>query len=207
MKTLLFKTTTILFFIATSMIVKAQDVTRIPESEMKKKAIKFEFFSPLTGNLTLGYETYLKNFTSLEFKVGMIGAGLQPDISPKETGVFISGGPKFKLKPDYAVDGTYGTHVLRGGYIRPEITVGTFKVTREDFFTPSTDDHATFATLTINYGKQYILADSFSLDWYFGLGYGYSTEDDLSYYYKNVIGTNSFPLVLNAGFTIGVLLK
>ena len=204
MKTL-FKTATILLLLTIVNNVKAQDINRIPESEMKKKAIKIELFSPLTGNTTLGYETYLKNFTSLEFKFGIIGAGVQSNVSPKEKGFFISGGPKFKLKPDYAVDGMYSTHLLRGGYIRPELTFGTFKESREGFW--GSKDQATFVTLTINYGKQYIIGDSFSLDWYFGLGYGYANDEDVAYFYRNVIGTHEFPIALNAGFTIGFLLK
>ncbi len=196
--------------VLTGITSHAQKLKSIPEDEMKKKVIKFEFFSPLTGNATLGYETYLKNFTSLEFKVGLIGAGVQDhSTGKKETGLFISGGPKFKLKPAYAVDGMYSTHVLRGGYIRPELSFGTFNVERYDYYynNSSLDENATFVSFTINYGQQYILGDSFSLDWYFGLGYGYSTEDDLGYYYRNIFGSNEFPIALNGGFTIGILLK
>ncbi len=205
MKTI-FKTTTFLLLVLIGSELRAQELKAIPESEMKRKAIKFELFSPLTGNTTFGYETYLKNFTSLEFKIGIIGAGVQNYNSVKEKGAFITAGPKFKLKPDYAVDGMYGTHLLRGGYIRPELTVGSFKVTRDEVI-GAEKDNSTFVSLTINYGKQYILGESFSLDWYFGLGYGYATEDDLGYYYKNVFASNDFPLALNAGFTLGVLLK
>lgn len=195
----------VLFFASKA---QAQRINAIPDSLMKKKIVKVEFFSPLSGNLTLGYETYLKNFISLEFKAGMIGAGIQDHSGKKEVGVFISGGPKFKLKPDYAVDGMYGTHLLSGGYIRPEITVGTFSVDREDYFSSyEYDDNATFVNLSINYGKQYVLGDIMTLDWYLGLGYGYATEDDLSYYYKGFFGTNEFPVSFSAGFTLGVLLN
>ncbi len=189
---------------------KAQRLDYIPEDEMKTKVIKFEFFSPLTGNTTFGYETFLKNYTSLEFKVGLIGAGAQNySTDKKEGGVFFSVGPKFKLKPAYAVDGMYSTHVLRGGYIRPELTVGTFNVERGelDYNGNPYDDNATFVTFTINYGHQYILGESFTLDWYFGLGYGYATEDELGYYYKNTIAPSEIPVAFNAGFTLGVLLK
>ena len=208
MKTIL-KTLLAFAFILLITESKAQRLESIPEEEMKKKIIKFEFFSPLTGNATFGYETYLKNFTSLELKVGLIGAGIQNYnvSSKKETGVFFSVGPKFKLKPAYAVDGMYGTHVLRGGYIRPELSVGTFNVERESYLFNGYDENATFVSLTINYGQQYILGESFTLDWYFGLGYGYASEDELGYYYRNTFGTNEVPIAFNAGFTIGVLLK
>ena len=208
MKTLL-KTLLTLTVLLITINVQAQPLKSIPVEEMKTKIIKFEFFSPLTGNSTFGYETYLKNSTSLGFKVGLIGAGTQQYSSgKKETGFFITGGPKFKLTPTYAVDGMYSTHILRGGYIRPELTVGSFKVERNDYYSPNnTDDNATFVTATINYGHQYILGSSFTMDWYFGLGYGYTTDDDLGYHYKNVIGTNQVPIALNAGFTIGILLK
>lgn len=187
--------------------VLAQEVTISPDSVMKTRAIKMEFFSPLNGNLTLGYEQYIKNFTSIEARLGIIGLGRQDVISQRETGFFLKVGPKFKLKPDYAQKGTYGTHLLRGGYIRPEIAFGTFRIDQDPFDGPSNNDQATFFSLMINYGKQYILGDIMTLDWNIGIGYGFSNEEDLGYYYGNVIGDGSYPIAINGGFTLGVLLK
>ena len=51
-----------------SSLSNAQEVMLQSDSAMKKRVIKMEFFSPLTGNLTLGYERYIKNFTSIELK-------------------------------------------------------------------------------------------------------------------------------------------
>lgn len=184
----------------------AQEIEQLPDSLMKKRIIKMEFFSPLTGNLTLGYEHYLKNFMSLEFKVGIIGVGKQGFAERREVGMFFSGGPKFKLKPDYATKGTFGTHLLRGSYIRPEVSFGSFKYYRDsenfDF-----GDNATNVAFTINYGKQVILGDIMSLDWHIGIGYGYSSIDEADYYYRHVLSGRDFPLAWTAGFTLGVLLR
>lgn len=185
----------------------AQEVTIRPDSTMKTRAIKMEFFSPLNGNLTFGYEQYIKNFTSIEARLGVIGIGRQDVISRRETGFFLKIGPKFKLKPDYAQKGTYGTHLLRGGYIRPEVAFGTFNIDHDPVENNRRGNQANFFSVMINYGKQYILGDIMTLDWNIGVGYGFSNEDDLSYYYGNVIGDGDYPIAINGGFTLGVLLK
>ncbi|MEP5160026.1 hypothetical protein, partial [Ekhidna sp.] len=89
-------------------------------STNKKKAIKMEFFSPLTGNTTIGYESYIKDWLSWEGKVGIIGLGTDnSDTNP--SGVLLKAGPKFKLNPDFVTNDLRGSHLLGGKYIRPEI--------------------------------------------------------------------------------------
>ncbi|MEQ9423085.1 MAG: DUF3575 domain-containing protein [Cyclobacteriaceae bacterium] len=185
----------------------AQEVVLPADSLMRKKAIKMEFFSPLTGNLTLGYEQYLGNFTSLEFKVGFIGVGKQDFADRREAGLFISGGPKFKLKPEYAQKGTFSTHLLRGGYIRPEVTFASHKYYRDREFNPAYGETATSVALTINYGKQWVLGDIMTMDWHIGMGYGYTSTDEADYYYRTTWSGGDLPIAWTAGFTIGVLLK
>jgi hypothetical protein len=201
-----FKVFIILLFTSLGSVF-AQEITISPDSLMKTRAIKMEFFSPLNGNLTLGYEQYIKNFTSIEARLGIIGLGRQDVISRREKGFFLKVGPKFKLKPDYAQKGTYGTHLLRGGYIRPEVAFGTFNIDHDPSENTLRGNQANFFSIMINYGKQYILGDIMTLDWNIGVGYGFSNEDDLGYYYGNVIGDGSYPIAVNSGFTLGVLLK
>ena len=190
----------ILYFLVLTLF--AQPVTLAPDSLTKKSIIKIEFFSPLTGNTTFGYERYLKNFTSIEAKSGIIGLGKKIG-DYRDSGMFLKIGPKFKLKPEYATDGTFGTHLLRGSYIRPEIGLAIFD--HQEVF--SSSKTITSATILINYGNQYILGDIMSLDWHIGLGYGFSSDDDQGYYYGYSAGDSEFPMSISSGFTLGILLK
>ncbi|MFY0654122.1 MAG: hypothetical protein JXQ96_18945 [Cyclobacteriaceae bacterium] len=181
----------------------AQRVELLPDSLMKKSVIKMEFFSPLSGNTTIGYERYIKNFTSFEAKVGFIGLGKQfHDF--RDVGIFVKAGPKFKLKPSYATEGTFGTHLLKGSYIRPELA---FSVFSHDEYERRYDQTITSFAILINYGKQHVLGRIMTLDWHVGLGYGFSNDDEQSYYYGYTAGGNDFPLAFSAGFTLGFLLK
>lgn len=192
--------------------VFAQKVEIEDETNFKRRSIKFEVFSPLTGNTTLGYEQYVKDWISIEGKIGLIGLGIQPDKSVHDKGFFVSVGPKFKLKPTYAISGTHGTNRLGGSYFRPDITVGTFEVgstgeSLDDVTGRNNGDNIVSVALMLNYGKQYILGDILTLDWYFGMGYAYVSDNDGGYYYKYAAGGNDFPIAFNAGLTLGLLLK
>ena len=181
---------------------QAQMIEYEHDSTLKKSVIKMEFFSPLTGNTTIGYERYIKNFTSIEAKVGIIGLGKEVD-GQRDSGIFLKVGPKFKLKPNYATKGTFGTHLLRGSYIRPELAFAIFDNNEYG----SISETVTSVALLINYGKQHVLGKIMTLDWHVGLGYGFSSDDELGYYYGYSAGDSSFPMAFSTGFTLGVLLK
>lgn len=185
-----------------AMSLFAQQIVLEPDSLTKKSILKFEFFSPLSGNTTIGYERYIKNFTSIEAKVGIIGLGKKVD-GNRNSGIFLKVGPKFKLKPEYATEGTFGTHLLRGSYIRPEIGLSVFD--HQEYERGSKT--VTSAAILINYGKQYILGRIMSLDWHIGLGYGFSNDGDQGYYFGYSAGDSDFPMAISAGFTLGVLLR
>ena len=175
----------------------------------KKKAIKMEFFSPLTGNTTFGYESYIKDWLSWEMKVGAIGLGVDnADTNP--SGVLFKIGPKFKLNPDFITPDLQGSHLLSGKYIRPEIVFAHYQ--EDDEFVDFTSDERTRETFTsvgflINYGRQYILANIMTLDYHIGLGYAWDSDGNGRYNYGHSNGGSDFPIAISAGFTIGVLLK
>jgi len=178
-------------------------------TDQKKRAIKMEFFSPLTGNTTIGYESYIRDWLSWELKVGVIGAGTDnQDSNP--AGIFIKGGPKFKLNPDFVTDDLKGSHLLSGKYIRPEIVFSQYSENIETFdgnITSLSREKFTSVAFLITYGRQYILADIMTLDYHFGLGYGYNTGGEARYNFSHSNADASFPVAISAGFTIGVLLR
>lgn len=175
----------------------------------KKRIVKMEFFSPLTGNTTFGYEQYIKDWISWEAKVGIIGWGTDnEDVDPK--GILFRGGPKFKLNPDFVTRDLRGSHLLSGKYIRPEIVFSTY--TEDAIQFTSSGDQRTRESFTsfaflINYGRQFVLADVMSLDWHIGIGYGSNSSGTGKYHFSHSAGDSDFPVAVSAGFTIGVLIR
>jgi hypothetical protein len=196
----------LLLFVVT---VQAQQIDTEYENQ-KKSIIKMEFFSPLTGHTTFGYERYIKDWLSWEAKVGVIGWGTDNQ-ELDASGLMFKGGPKFKLNPDFVTRDLRGSHLLSGKYIRPEI-VGSIYSEDQVEYTSSGDirtrkNYNSFAFI-INYGRQYVLADIMSLDYYFGVGYGFdNVGDDGKHHHSHSLGDKSFPVAISAGFTIGLLLK
>ncbi len=197
-----------LFLAANSILLFSQQIMTSYEDQ-KKRAIKMEFFSPLTGNTTLGSESYIRDWLSWEVKFGIIGLGTDNSgVNPG--GILLKGGPKFKLNPDFVTDDLKGSHLLSGKYIRPEIIFSQYSEDVESFdgnnFRTSRESFTSIAFL-ITYGRQYVLADLMTLDYHFGIGYGYNSSDEASYSYSHTNGDPSFPIAVSAGFTIGFLLK
>ena len=176
-------------------------------SENKKKAIKMEFFSPLTGNITFGYESYIRDWVSWEMKVGAIGVGVDVD-DTNPSGFLFKIGPKFKLNPDFVTSDLRGSHLLSGKYIRPEIIFSHYSE-EEGFFDSSNGGRETFTSVgfLINYGRQYILANIMTLDYHIGLGYAWDSQGEGRYNFGHSNGSSDFPIAISAGFTIGFLLK
>ncbi len=179
----------------------------------KKSIIKMEFFSPLTGHTTFGYEKYIKDWFSWEAKVGFIGLGVDTENNSDPSGFLFRGGPKFKLNPDFVTRDLRGSHLLSGKYIRPELVFSIYNEDVIDFSSVNevrTRESFRSIAFIINYGRQYVLADIMSLDWHIGIGYGfdnYDNEDEGKYHHSHTNGTNDFPIAVSAGFTIGFLLK
>lgn len=170
----------------------------------KTRALKVEFFSPLTGNLTLGYEHYIARGMSWEGKLGIIGAGQNIE---NQRGVFVKIGPEFKLSPDFVVDGMRSSHPLRGAYIKPELVVNYFSTDNTyDMYNENAKEHHSGLSLLINYGKQFVPGEKITIDWSIGLGYGFNNDDGGGYQYGIATGGSGSPFAVSSGFTIGILL-
>ena len=201
------KTLLVITFIFVLNISFAQDMDpQKNDPNMKKvktRALKVEFFSPLTGNLTLGYEHYVKGGRSWETKLGIIGAGQDLE---GQGGVFVKVGPKFKLTPDYLVDGMRSSHPLRGSYIKPELVVNYFSIDGYNEFGKSTRESQSGFAFLINFGKQFVLGQKITIDWSLGVGYGVTGDGYGGYQYGVAIGDSTVPVAVSSGFTLGILL-
>lgn len=185
----------------------------------KKNAIKVDFLSPLTGNTTFGYERSLKPARSIEGTLGIIGLGADyNDVDPQ--GAFVKFGMKFIKSPDFYLRGMRYAHVLKGAYIKPEIQFGYYSrlndVYYEDYDPYNSywysyserEDNFTMAIL-LNIGKQWVFDNSFLVDWYVGVGYGFDSNDNdyNEYHYSFATIDEDVPLSFTAGLKIGFLFK
>ncbi|MCY7410878.1 MAG: DUF3575 domain-containing protein [Chitinophagales bacterium] len=200
--------------------------TQSPQSD-KTRIIKTDFFAPLTGNLTFGYEQMLMNSMTIEGSIGIIGAGfIQDNLHP--AGIFIKAGPKFFFSPDYTFDGLHRANYLQGAYFNPEIVYSGFAFDYETYnssngtFGTARGSNNSFA-LMLNFGKQWVLAKIIAIDLYAGVGYGgsavnapdaygygnssYNESEIVPYKYSHLQPDNQIPIAVQAGFKIGVLIK
>lgn len=195
----------ILFILAIHPLVAQELDQQTDNKKVKKKALKFEFFAPLTGNFTVAFEQYTGKGISWEGKLGFIGMGKNIE---DQKGIFVKIGPKFKLVPDYITDDLRSSHPLRGSYIKPEFMMSYFQ--HNELFLDFTGETSKLEKLAsavlINFGKQYVLANKFTIDWSIGVGYGFTTNNSGGYLYGAAGGDNNFPLVISSGFTLGILL-
>jgi hypothetical protein len=188
-------------------------------SENRKNALKVDFISPLTGNTTLGYEYSFKPGRSIEAALGIIGLGVVNNNS-EPAGAFMKLGYKFIKTPDFYMRGMRYAHILKGGYVRPEIQLGYYNK-KEEIFTYgfSNGFYESFYTvekvnvftgaLLLNLGKQWIYDNFFLVDLHGGIGYGFDTNKYTNggYNYGFLLVDDDVPISLTAGLKIGVLIK
>lgn len=172
--------------------------------DQKKRAIKMNFFSPIYGFTELAYEQNLAPGRSVEAKLGFIGLGMNNE-NRESKGLYGGVSYKFYNKPSHFVRGMRYAHILKGGYLRPEIAFGSY--TEEDPDKINFERRTvTFGTFMLNLGKQWVYSDIFLLDLYFAAGYGFDNIDDVAIHnYTNVITDPGFAFAM--GFRIGLLIK
>jgi hypothetical protein len=198
------------------------DVNQEVTIRHKTHSIKFEFFSPLTNDIAFGYESMLKVGTNLEVKIAVIGPGLAQN-NENASGFFFKGGVKFLKRPTFIQNGVKYSHGLNGAYIKPELIFNTFSADRNYYsgypYYVYQKANVSFTNICMDicFGKQYILGDSFTLDYYVGVGYGLHmssyksqsiynyTDDGEDYQYSHLYFGKNFPFILTGGMTIGVL--
>lgn len=165
----------------------------------KKAAIKISFLGPLFGYTNFLYERNIKPGRSWEAKAAIIGLGKQYD--DKAVGFLGSWAYKFYRKPDFHTSDMKRTHILQGGYIKPELFAGysSFYNTDDGLPDDEKEDHGVVGLL-LNIGKQWVFDNDFVLDLAFGIGYG-GGESHRSIY---VVGDSGFAgnFTLNIGWTI-----
>jgi hypothetical protein len=175
-------------------------------ANQKKRALKINFLSPLSGYSEFNYEQVIRPGRTWEASLGIVGLGFDPaERDPR--GAFAKFAYKFSRTPDYYMSKMHYSHILKGAYFAPEVAFrfcsfedyrGWFNEDRE-----KVDEYAIAFTLKI--GKQWVFDNFLLIDLYGGMGYGVSSQD---YHYVNYgffAGNGDFPIAFTSGFRVGIL--
>jgi len=207
-------------------VIEFKDPLTDPSSYVddKKSAFKMHFFSPLLEHMSFAYERSIKPGRSFETTLGLIGVGFDSDEYNKSSGVALAAGYKFMRTPDFYSKRFKYAHILKGAYIKPQLLLSIYRneYTESFYYGPGSvngtrETDIVAGAFIINLGKQVIFDNFFLIDWSFGLGYGFSNQNDIddgefneswrANHYGFLLGDDTFPIAVSASFKIGVLLK
>lgn len=139
----------------------------------RKHLLKLDIVSPTLGVTSIAYEKSIKPGRSYEIGVGAVGLGFNTS-ELDLAGAFIRAGYKFINTPDVTTRSMRFSHLLKGGYIRPELVFINY-IYRTINYLPSSSN-ATFrntgGAFVVNFGKQYVFSNIFAIDVFAGLGVG-----------------------------------
>lgn len=176
----------------------------------RRNAIKISFVEPFSGSTSFYYERVIKPGRTYELGLGIIGLGFDQD-ERNASGVYLTAGYKFTRTPDYYIPRMRYAHLLKGSYIKPEINVGFYKSDegRENEsitgFPAKKSENTTSLGLMVNLGKQWVFDDSFLVDVYWGLGYGFTNRNVYQNHFSFSGGEKEAPVAIKAGLKIGFL--
>jgi hypothetical protein len=148
--------------------------------------------------VSIAYEKVIKVGMNLDAEAGYVNSsmtqyqGLSGHMygfnAPFVTGAYIKPGMKFFLGQDFAVRGLKYAHPLKGRYIKIDLAFAYLDFQDVSYSIPgyypnppttiSSDVRAFSYGGFINYGRQFILGNLFTLDYYFGVGF---TGQSVSY--------------------------
>ena len=208
------KITKIIFENGKEMIFEKAMTNPLNYEDNRKNIIKVDFLSPLTGNTTFAWEHSVRPGRSYEATLGIIGLGLDNG-DRNAGGAFTKFGYKFIKDPDFYFRGMRYAHVLKGSYVKPELTFGFFNHDtwlwgdyNNDFSPKKSRESVISGTVQIVLGKQWVFDNAFSIDFFGGIGYGFTTSEDFTpYHYGYTVMDKNFPLAFSSGFKIGYLFK
>jgi hypothetical protein len=178
-------------------------------ANQNKHALKINFLSPLFGSTEFAYEQVIRPGRSWETSLGIIGLGNDVyDMSPR--GLFGKFTYKFTRNPDFYMNRMHYSHILKGGYFAPEIAL-RYMSYENDYYSPysgrtmNEEDRESQGTLALmlKLGKQWVFDDAFLLDIYFGVGYGFGTDDSETIPYGFIVGSDEVPIAFTSGIKIG----
>ncbi|MBK8488575.1 MAG: DUF3575 domain-containing protein [Chitinophagales bacterium] len=192
----------------TGNVLIAQNEVTAPDV-IKKRAFKFEFFSPTYGTLNFGYEQSISKRINIDVGAGIIGVGFN-ETATASSGMFVRGGARLYFSPDYYTDDLRYYSDFQGSYFRPELIMSFFNFDFTDELGSDVIGNNASMGIQLNFGKQWAIANTVPLDLWLGIGYNINfTEDsdEMPFKYGYVGGSGGVPLSLSFGFSVGILTK
>ncbi len=202
---------------STGEIVEIEDNTfNNPEyyAGQAKHALKVNFLSPLMGSTEFVFEKNIRPGRSWETALGIVGLGNDAqDLNPR--GVYGKFAYKFMREPSFYLQKMHYSHLLKGAYIAPEIAVRymSYDSYYWDYYYDSENNyhdrsgytHEKKFTLAflLKFGKQWVFDDSFIVDTYCGIGYGFGGDDYEALNYGFIVAPEEFPIAFTGGIRIG----
>ena len=201
-------------------VIEFKDPLTDPESDadQKKSALKLNFLSPLFESLNFSFERSIRPGRSFETELGLIGVGFNTDEFDNSSGIHLAAGYKFLRTPDFYSERMKYSHILKGGYVKPQVLLSIYN---NEYYTTYisggqqwVEDDVVSGAFVINLGKQVVYDNTFLIDYSFGVGYGFTSQDydDFDEYYNwrpNQYGFflagEDVPLVLKFNLKIGLL--
>ena len=216
----------ILFMILTCFVSYGQsNIT--PNSNYKSRVIKTAIFAPLVNHLEFGYEQALNNKIILDGDLGIIGPSVS-NFDQNASGLYFKAGTKFFFNPDFMVEGMFRYNDFQGTYFEPQLIYSSFGYDVLSYtYNPNTGNSTSQTyrgtsnswALSMNLGRQWVLANVLSLNLFGGVGYGgsYNSTNEPTGTFIETIGhpykfshlaiSNDFPIIFTNGITLGILLK
>jgi hypothetical protein len=210
-----------------------------------RTVIKVHPFSVVNNQLSFAYEQVLKVGTNLDIEAGYINTGLNSSTTSNRvynsgrtnySGAYIKPGVKFFLGQDFSVKGLRYAHPLKGRYIKLDVAVSYLNFqdvrrTENVGIYPNIQNRTVTTNINtfayggfVNFGRQFILGNILTIEYYFGVGFtgrtiDYTNDDFLrsgsGYYYNennSISNYHGFQRIPNfglsgtAGFRIGYII-
>lgn len=223
--------------------IVSEDITK---KKKQTNAFKLHVFDFPTGKISLGYERVLRPGINLDTKFGIFNSNIydafnksysdhynifNPYRSRFGSGTFVKTGAKIILGERINNHAIEFNHFLEGNYFRFNVFFSYLRFEDTKFYYNSGyyPNYQTQITnvefiqnynygFLLEYGKQIVLAEDFTLEGYVGLGYAGSTYDfssEVSYmsYYNtstsNVLSAQKLgaSIAISCGFNVGFMPK
>jgi hypothetical protein len=169
-----------------------------------RSVIKIQPFSLALNYISIGYEKVIRVGTNLDIEAGYMNNAMTTNSNfygyginsyngtPFTYGFYFKPGVKFFLGQDFSVKGLKYAHPLKGRYIKLDLAVSYLNIQNVGYYQynynnpypyyynsgtlVSTDINSIAAGGFINYGRQFILGNVLTLDYYVGFGYTFQTN-------------------------------
>lgn len=204
-----------------------------------RQVIKIHPFSFATNHISFAYEKVIKVGMNLDVEAGYINSGFtnnnwfgsNGNYNVFASGAYIKPGVKFFLGQDFAVRGLKYAHPLKGRYFKVDLAVSYINLRDVTVYiynnsypyttVPVKSDVGSVAYgAFINYGRQFILGNLFTFDYYFGIGatgqsnsysnsaiksnYGFDARN--LYYYGGFYRTPNIGISFTGGIRLGYII-